>query len=71
MSMSLDTTSLESLYIEQLTDLQRKIYEIAKTRLQSSFCLTQSIGYKEWLQTYKVQLENDKHISQSKPTPPG
>ena len=57
----------ESLYVEQLSDLQRKIYEIAKTRLKTSFTLSKSIGYKEWLHKY----HHSENVSLEKSTPPG
>jgi len=36
-------------YIEQLSDIQKKAYLIAKQHLGSSFYLTKSNGYISWL----------------------
>lgn len=35
-------------YMEQLTPLQMKAYEIAKDHLKTSFDITRSNGYNEW-----------------------
>ncbi len=35
-------------YIKQLTSMERKVLEIAKTQLESSFSIEKSIGYQEW-----------------------
>jgi len=35
-------------YLEQLTPLQLKAYEIAKDHLKTSFDITRSNGYTEW-----------------------
>jgi hypothetical protein len=35
-------------YVEQMTPQQRKVMEIAREHLQSSFSLVKSIGFKEW-----------------------
>ena len=35
-------------YLEQLTPLQMKAYEIAKDHLKTSFDITRSNGYNEW-----------------------
>ena len=39
----------KSLYINQLSILEKKTLEIAKDHLQSSFSIEESIGFKEWL----------------------
>lgn len=36
-------------YLEQLTPLQRKAYEIAKEHLKTSFDITRSNGFNEWV----------------------
>jgi hypothetical protein len=35
-------------YIDSLTAIELKAYEIAKTHLQSSFSVEKSIGFIEW-----------------------
>ena len=47
----------EQKYIETLTTIERKGYEIAKSHLGSSFSLKKSIGFKEWK---KNQEDNKK-----------
>ena len=42
------TTAEEKAYLRQLTELEQKAYEIAKTHLGSSFHLTKSIGFQQW-----------------------
>lgn len=36
-------------YLEQLTPLQRKAYEIAKEHLKTSFDIERSNGFNEWV----------------------
>jgi|688.fasta_scaffold1899785_2 hypothetical protein len=36
-------------YLEQLTPLQKMAYEIAKDHLKTSFDITRSNGFNEWL----------------------
>lgn len=46
------TNDLEILiveYLAQMTDQERKVLDIAKDHLQSSFSMTKSIGFKSWL----------------------
>ena len=40
-------------YLEQLTPLQLKAYEIAKEHLKTSFDITRSNGFNEWLSLQK------------------
>ena len=40
-------------YLEQLSPLQRKAYEIAKEHLKTSFDITRSNGYNEWISLHK------------------
>jgi len=40
--------SLVEKYIKQLDDKSRKVYEIAKENLESSFSIEKSIGFKKW-----------------------
>lgn len=35
-------------YIAQLSPMEKKVLEIAKSHLESSFSLEKSIGYQEW-----------------------
>jgi hypothetical protein len=39
---------LETEYIQSLTEIEKKGYEIARSHLGSSFSLKKSIGFKEW-----------------------
>ena len=39
---------LEQKYIQTLSTIEKKGYEIAKSHLGSSFSLKKSIGFKEW-----------------------
>ena len=48
-------TSEEQAYLRQLTDKERKAYEIAKSHLGSSFHLTKSIGFQQWMKTKSTQ----------------
>jgi len=54
-STTTTTTTLSTLdlsvndYINQLTPLQIKAYEIAKDHLKTSFDITRSNGYNEWV----------------------
>lgn len=36
-------------YIDQMTEQQRKVLDIAIDHLQSSFSIIKSIGFKQWL----------------------
>jgi hypothetical protein len=38
-----------SLYIEQLTEQQKIVLNIAKDHLATSFCIEKSLGYLNWL----------------------
>ena len=40
---------LINVYIEQMTEQQKKVMEIARVHLQSSFSIVKSIGFKEWV----------------------
>jgi len=44
-------------YIEQMTEQQRKVMDIALDHLQSSFSIVKSIGFKQWLATRKERGE--------------
>jgi hypothetical protein len=48
---------LEQKYIETLSTIEKKGYEIAKSHLGSSFSLKKSIGFKEW----KKKQEDEKN----------
>jgi hypothetical protein len=49
LNYSIDVQLLIKEYIEQLSDIQKKAYLIAKQHLGSSFHLTKSNGYISWL----------------------
>lgn len=40
-----------SLYIEQLTEQQKIVLNIAKDHLATSFCIEKSLGYLNWLKS--------------------
>jgi len=40
-----------SLYIQQLTEQQKIVLNIAKEHLATSFCIEKSLGYLSWLKT--------------------
>ena len=44
---------LISEYIYQLSDVEKKVLEIAQDHLKSSFSITKSIGYIQWLSKHK------------------
>jgi hypothetical protein len=41
----------EEKYIDQLSDVEKKILKIAQDHLETSFNLNRSIGFKEWVAT--------------------
>lgn len=47
---------LETEYIQSLTEIEKKGYEIAKSHLGSSFSLKKSIGFKEWKKNNENKL---------------
>jgi len=44
-------------YIDQMTEQQRKVMNIALDHLQSSFSIVKSIGFKQWVATRKERGE--------------
>jgi len=46
---------LETEYINTLTEIEKKGYEIAKSHLGSSFSLKKSIGFKQWKKDNKKE----------------
>jgi hypothetical protein len=46
---------LETEYINSLTEIEKKGYEIAKSHLGSSFSLKKSIGFKQWKKDNKKE----------------
>ena len=36
-------------YVQQLTEVEKKVLQIAKEHLESSFSLEHSIGFQKWL----------------------
>ena len=50
---SLDVSVEERNYLNQLTDIQKIAYSIAKEHLESSFDLEKSIGFKQWMESNK------------------
>ncbi len=43
-------------YLNQLTDKEKKAYEIAKGYLGSSFNLSKSIGFQKWLKKNNINI---------------
>jgi hypothetical protein len=41
-----------SLYIQQLTEQQKIVLNIAKEHLATSFCIEKSLGYLNWLKLH-------------------
>ena len=50
---NLDISLEEQNYLNQLTDIQKIAYSIAKEHLESSFDLEKSIGFKLWVENNK------------------
>ena len=48
----------QTLYLNQLTDKEKKAYEIAKGYLGSSFNLSKSIGFQKWLKKNNTNIVN-------------
>ncbi len=46
---------VETEYINSLTEIEKKGYEIAKSHLGSSFSLKKSIGFKQWKKDNKKE----------------
>jgi hypothetical protein len=46
---------LETEYINSLSEIEKKGYEIAKSHLGSSFSLKKSIGFKQWKKENKKE----------------
>jgi hypothetical protein len=44
--------TLYTLYISQMTTIEKKAFEIAKEHLGSSFNIDRSIGFIEWKKNY-------------------
>jgi len=44
---------LQEKYVQNLSEMEKQGYIIAKEHLGSSFSLVKSIGFKEWLVKYK------------------
>ena len=44
---------LQEMYVQNLNEMEKQGYIIAKEHLGSSFSLAKSIGFKEWLVKYK------------------
>lgn len=36
-------------YVQQLTDMEKKVLQIAKEHLETSFSLENSIGFQKWI----------------------
>ena len=53
----MDQSELIKSYIQSLTVIELKAYEIAKTQLKSSFSIEKSVGFIQWRQK-QVVLDN-------------
>lgn len=47
-------------YISTLTEREKRVMEIAKEHLQSSFCIERSVGFVKWLNTNNDRYFNKK-----------
>ncbi len=52
--------SLITEYIDKMDDKTRQTYEIAKEHLESSFDITKSIGFKQYLKSKSKSKSNSK-----------
>lgn len=50
----MDDNSLIHIYISNMTDEEKKTYEIAKFYLESSFDIVKTIGFLSFKKTYKA-----------------
>ena len=48
-------TDLQKLYLESMSDKERKAYEIAKDHLGMSFQIEKSIGYINFIKEHTIQ----------------
>ncbi len=48
---TINMPNLVDTYIKTLTEKELIVLQLAKTHLQSSFDITKSIGFKNWLKT--------------------
>lgn len=44
-----------ALYIEQLTEQQKIVLNIARDHLATSFCIEKSLGYLSWLKSQQIK----------------
>jgi hypothetical protein len=51
---------LAQLYLETMTEKERKAYEIAKDHLGMSFQLEKSLGYIQFVKEYKASQQSTK-----------
>ncbi len=51
--IKLEEKKLIDIYLKQLTPFQIKANEIAKRKLESSYCIEKSIGFLDFKKTYK------------------
>jgi len=47
-----ENTDNVSLYINQLSDQEKMVFNIAKEHLETSFCIEKSIGYLNWTNSH-------------------
>ena len=50
----MDDNSLINIYISNMTDEEKKTYDIAKSYLESSFDIVKTIGFLSFKKTYKA-----------------
>ena len=50
---SVEHADLLRLYVEQLSEIERIVLDIAKDQLETSFCLEKSIGFIDWCKKNK------------------
>jgi len=53
----MDTDSLKKLYLDSMTEKERKAYEIAKDHLGMSFQIEKSIGYINFVKAQQQSVQ--------------
>ena len=59
-----------SKYISQLSPMEQKVLHIAVSHLETSFSLSKSIGFQEWLRDNKPLQSPQQPPKEEQPQPP-
>lgn len=64
--------NIEEAYLNQLSEIERKAYNIAKEQLGSSFSLQRSVGFNEFKNKYEKELKESpqKELKETTTTEP-